>query len=244
MFDKIDILGIGIAKASMAEAEAVIWNALDKNEKLIVYTPNAEMIMNAHKDKAFADVLNKGDMLVPDGIGVIHASKIMGTPLAERVGGCDLSCHIIDGLTQRGRSVYMFGSSLGVAQRAKERLEAKYNGIKIAGVSDGYFDSEKEEKIIEDINISGADILFVCLGSPKQELWIHKNKDKINAKVILGLGGTIDVLAGEKKRPPQIYITLGLEWLYYILKQPKRIKRALALPQFAITVLLKNKRSG
>ena len=136
-----------------------------------------------------------------------------------------------------GDGVFFFGSKPGVAEKAKEKVEEMYPGIKIMGTHDGYFKPEDEDNIINEINESGAKILYVCLGAPKQEKWIYENRDKLKVNVCLGVGGTLDVLSGEAKRAPEIFIKLNLEWLYRIASNPSRWGRFFALPKFMVKVL-------
>ena len=127
-----------------------------------------------------------------------------------------------------------------MAEDAAKKLSDMHPGLKIAGTRDGYFKEEDEEEIVAQINQSGADFLMVCLGAPKQEKWIYKHRDKLNVKLCIGAGGSLDVIAGNVKRAPKIFIKLNLEWFYRFCKQPSRIGRFVALPKFIITVM-KNK---
>ena len=137
-----------------------------------------------------------------------------------------------------GKTVYLFGSKPGVAELAKQNIESKYEGIEVVGISDGYFDTEKEKQIIADINDKKPDVLLVCLGAPKQEKWIYEHKDVLDVKVCLGVGGTLDVISGQSERAPEFYIKHNIEWLYRLKKQPSRIGRMMDLPKFGFTVLL------
>ena len=137
----------------------------------------------------------------------------------------------------------MFGSKPGVAEKAAKNIQEKYSGIKISGTRNGYFKEEDEAEIIRSINDSGAKLLMVCLGAPKQEKWIYKHKDELKVNLCIGAGGSLDVFAGEVKRAPEIFIKLNLEWFYRLLKQPSRIGRFMALPRFILTVKKKNKES-
>ena len=120
-------------------------------------------------------------------------------------------------------------------------MEEEYPGIKIVGTHNGYFKSKDVPEIIEDINNSGADLLFVCLGAPAQEKWIDENADKLNVRVAMGIGGSLDVFAGKVERAPEFYCKHGLEWFYRLKKEPWRAKRMMALPKFALTVMLKGR---
>lgn len=237
MKNTVDILGVRFSPLGINESAEYILNLAGEDGFHYVFTPNSEMVMAAGKDKEFESILNSADILTADGIGIIYASKILGRPIRERAAGYDISLKVIEQMAQNGKTLYLFGAAPSVAETAKSNLENKFPGIKIVGTHDGYFDAEEEKKIIEDINEKKPDIIFVCLGAPKQEKWIFANKDKLNTKVAMGLGGCLDVYAGNVKRAPDIYIKLGLEWFYRLMKEPKRFFRMLALPKFMIKVI-------
>lgn len=240
MRDVVNILGVNIDKITAK-------SALDRAEEFVksdgvsvIYTPNPEIVMAAYEDEEFRSVLNSSDMCVPDGIGVVYGAKIIGEPVPERVPGFELCLGLLERMGSFGGSVFMLGSKPGVAEAAAKKLVQKYPGLKIAGTHDGYFKEDDEAEIIEQINTSGADFLMVCLGAPKQEKWIHKYKDTLKVKLCIGAGGSLDVIAGNVKRAPKIFIKLNLEWFYRLCKQPSRIGRFAALPKFILTVM-KNK---
>lgn len=241
MNKKLNILGVGVNTYNMASACDFLVKALDSDSMTKVYTPNSEILLHAYKNPNYAEVLNRGELICADGIGVVYASKILGYPLPERVSGFDLANELLGACAPMGKTLYLFGGKPGVAQKASEKIVSLYPGIKIVGISDGYFDAEKEKAIINDINEKKPDILFVCLGFPKQEIWIDANSD-LNAKIAMGIGGSLDVFAGEVKRAPKIYQRLGLEWFYRLIKQPSRFIRMLALPKFGFTVILHGKK--
>ncbi len=240
--NKVDILGVQVDKVDMEQALNRILEFLKEDKAHAVYTPNSEIIMQAYRNQAFRDVLNTADLITPDGIGVVYASRIVKDPLAERVGGFDLATKLIEKATDGSISFYFFGGKPGVAEQAKENLQKKYPGLRIIGCSDGYFDAEKEKLILADIQEKKPDVLFVCLGAQKQENWIYQYKNELAAKVCMGIGGSLDVFAGVAERAPESFQKLGLEWLYRLLKQPSRIGRMMDLPKFGLTVLLKGKR--
>ena len=241
MNKKLNVLGIGVDTFDMAGAVKFLKDALSKDSMTKVYTPNSEILLHAYKNEDYKDVLNRAELVTADGIGVVYASKILGYPLPERVSGFDLANELLSEAAPLNKSVYLFGSKPGVAEKAAEKIISLYPGIKIAGVADGYFDAEKEAKIVADINENSPDILFVCLGFPKQEFWIDAHSD-LSAKIAMGLGGSLDVFAGTVKRAPKFYQKLGIEWLYRLIKQPSRFIRMLALPKFGFTVLLHGKK--
>jgi len=224
---KVEILGVKIDNITMEQAVSKVDSFFD-GKTHTVFTPNPEIIMLAQKDEELRKALNNADILLPDGIGVVIGAKLIGKPLPERVAGFDFSCNLL----KTDRTFYLFGAKPGVAEIAAEKLKAQ--GTKIVGTHDGYFNDDTE--IINDINNKKPDILLVCLGAPKQEKWIYKNKDKLNVALCLGVGGTLDVIAGTAKRAPMIYQKLYIEWLYRAVKDPARIPRLMALPHFIIKV--------
>ncbi len=243
MGEKVNILGVGIDKMTVqgASDQILSWISDENGQTRAVYTPNSEIVMMAYRDHTLRDMLNRADMCTADGIGVVYASKIVKNPLGQRAAGYDIACALLQKLGGRGGSVYLFGAKPGVAEAAGREMAARYPGLQIAGCADGYFDGEKEQAIIADINYQRPDVLLVCLGAPKQERWIDQNRDKITAKVCMGLGGSLDVFAGTVKRAPVLFQKLGLEWLYRLCKEPRRIVRMMDLPRFGITVLLHGK---
>lgn len=242
MKDKVNILGVWVDMVNIPRAVDKIMQFFDDDGLHKVYTPNSEIIMAAYKDDNFRDILNDAELLTADGIGVVYASKILGKPITERAAGYDILCEVLERIKGTSRSVFLFGGKPGVAELAEEKLKERFPGIVIAGTRNGYFKPEEEEDIVSQINSSGAELLLVCLGAPKQELWINKYKDKLNVKVAMGVGGSLDVFAGTALRAPVFYCKHGLEWFYRLMKQPSRAGRMLALPKFGFTVLIKGRK--
>ncbi|HHY78036.1 MAG TPA: WecB/TagA/CpsF family glycosyltransferase [Clostridiales bacterium] len=234
MRDTVEIVGVNIDKVTFKEAEKICNDFLQQDELKMVFTPNSELLVDAVKDPSFAHVLNNGDLVVPDGIGVVLASRFYEAPLKERVAGCDLMNSLLEMAYTQERSIYFLGGRPGVAEEAVHNLKQKYPGIKVAGYHHGYFDQDEEKKIIEEIIESKPDIIFVALGAPKQEKWIWDNKDKLPAKIAMGVGGSLDVLAGRVKRAPEFFRKAGLEWFYRLIKEPKRFFRMMKLPKFVL----------
>ena len=239
---KLNVLGVQIDNVTIDSATDKILEMLKTSRSHAVFTPNSEIVYAAYKNPDFCNILNSADMLTPDGIGIVYASKILKKPLSGRAGGYDIACRIIEKMAETGDRLYLFGGKPGIAEKAAENLRQKYSFINIVGTKNGYFTPEEEDGIIEDINRSGADILFVCLGSPMQENWIFKNRERLSCRVMMGIGGSLDVFAGVTERAPESWQKLGFEWLYRLIKEPKRFFRMLALPKFAITVLLKGRK--
>ncbi|MHB1393724.1 MAG: WecB/TagA/CpsF family glycosyltransferase [Clostridia bacterium] len=238
MREKVEIVGVEIDKVNMDEAVGMLTEYLGMDMCSMVFTPNSEILLDAVKDREFEGILNSGQLVVPDGIGVVIASRFYGTPVKERVAGYDLMLRLMETADSQGRSIYLLGGKEGVAEEAAIKLTESYSGLKIAGTRNGYFESDEEEKIIEDINSRNVDILLVALGAPKQERFIYNHREELKVKIAMGLGGSLDTLAGRTKRAPVFYQKAGLEWFYRLIKEPKRFMRIMRLPKFIILAFI------
>ena len=232
---RINILGVGFDNVTMDEALARGEELLCSEGAHYVVTPNPEIVETCRADAAANAAVNGADLVLPDGIGIVYGAKILHQPLRGRVPGIEFGTGMIERCAKLGKSVYLLGAKPGVAEKAGRNLCVKYPGLVLAGTHDGYFSDEQEA--VEAINAcGGADAVFVCLGAPKQEKFISAHIDEIHATLYCGLGGSLDVFAGEAKRAPDIFIRLGLEWFYRLLKQPSRIGRMMKLPKFLLIV--------
>ncbi len=240
--DKVNILGVHVDMVDINGAADKIMSFFDEDRLHSVYTPNSEIIMEAYKNPGFAKVLNNADLLTADGIGVVYASRILKKPIRERAAGYDIARVVLSRINNTEHKLYLFGGKPGVAEEAMSKLLKEYKGLKIVGLRNGYFKPEEEADIVSDINNSGADIVFVCLGAPLQEKWIDRHKDELNARVAMGIGGSLDVFAGKAERAPEFFCKTGLEWFYRLCKEPQRAGRMTALPKFGATVLLKGRK--
>ncbi len=246
---KLDILGTRIDNVNMNEAVDVCHKSIVEDKKITIFTPNTEFVMMAKRDDEFRAFLNKSDLNIPDGIGVIYASKIKKNPLKEKVGGYDLTVNLLKLANENNYKFYFVGGKPGVALKASENIAKNYPNVEVVGAKDGYFKGthldmeghEEEMQIIADINAKKPNVLCIGFGAKKQEKWIIKNRHKLNVNIIIGNGGSVDVLAGNVKRAPDIFIKLGLEWFYRLITDPKRIKRQLLLPQFMLKIIFSNK---
>lgn len=198
--------------------------------------------MAAYKSENIRKMLLAADMRLADGIGVVYASRFLGSPLPGRVAGIDFCEALLERMAQKGLGVFLYGGRPGVGEAAAENLKNRYKGINILGTLPGY--NMDNFAVIDEINRLKPDLVMVCLGFPAQENWIISNRERLDTKLLVGAGGAIDVFAGTLRRAPKIFISLGLEWLYRILRQPGRILRALQLPRFAFTVILKGRRKN
>lgn len=232
----VQVRGLSFNNLTVAETIETLTDRLESGTQTAVFTPNAEIVQACIDDPSLYPIVGSADLLVPDGIGVIKAAKILGTPLKEKVAGVVVGEKLIEELSHRqNHSLFLLGGKPGVAQIAADNMIKKYPGLTIAGLHDGYFQKEgaENEAVLEKIRQSGADVLYVCLGAPTQEKWIYANRAALpKVTLLLGLGGSVDVYAGTVKRAPQIFIKLGLEWFYRLCKEPKRIGRMMNLPRF------------
>ncbi|MBR4935368.1 MAG: WecB/TagA/CpsF family glycosyltransferase [Anaerotignum sp.] len=231
------VLGVPFDAVTMDEAVAKAKKLLKEEGQHIICTPNPEIVMEAQHDKVLNSILHEADLVVPDGIGVVWASKYSEIRLTERVAGFDLTQNLMADLAATGETFYFFGGAPGVASTAARKMMKKYPGLKVVGVHNGYFDEKEEKRIIQDIKEKAPSILLVGLGAPKQEKWIYDNLRLTGAKVAIGVGGSFDVMAGNVKRAPKIFQKLGLEWFHRLITQPTRWRRMMRLPKFALTVL-------
>ena len=204
-------------------------------EKIFIAAVNPEKIYKAHEDEAIRKLLTKAEFLICDGIGTAIAAKILHGRSVPRITGISLFMELIKAAAKDGHSIYLLGWSEESNRLARDNLNATYADLKIVGSHHGYFSDSDE--IVREINEKHPDLLFVALGSPKQEIWISENRDRLSVPICMGIGGTLDVVGGAVKWAPAIFRKTGTEWLYRLLSEPKRWKRQLALPKFLVLLL-------
>lgn len=236
MAERVNILGVDVDAVTMAEAVDVVRRAMDTRAGIMVATANAEMLMRATHDEELRRILNASALVVPDGAGTVWAARHLGHAMPERVAGYDLAQELLRCAPAEGRRVYFFGSAPGVAEKAKAKAEQLYPGVEIVGVRNGFFSPADNAAIIAEIRAARPDLLLVALGVPKQEKWIAAHLAELDVPVAIGVGGTLDVMAGVMKRAPHWMQKAKLEWLFRGLMQPKRAGRLLALPKFVLKV--------
>ena len=234
---KTEVLGICYDNVTMPEALDAARALLQSGTCGYVVTPNAEIAYEALHSEALRAVLNGAQLVLPDGAGVVLASKIVRTPLKQKVAGFDFAMELLPLLAELGLRLFLLGSKSGVAEQAAELLQKKHPTLCICGTADGYFVQDSDA--VQVIRAARADVVYVCLGAPKQEMFMQKNLDDSCAKLMLGLGGTLDVVAGHVRRAPRWMQKLGLEWLYRLLRQPSRFGRMLRLPKYVFAALKK-----
>ncbi|MDD3626414.1 MAG: WecB/TagA/CpsF family glycosyltransferase [bacterium] len=228
----VSILNVKINNVDYNETLDQVIKTIDEGRRGYIITANSLMVMNGINNILFKRILNDASIVTPDGIGLIWASNFLGTPLKTRVTGIDLTRRLLRLAALKGYSVYLLGGSPGITIKVKMDLEEGYPGIKIAGVSHGYFSKREEVLLIEEIRRAQPDLIFVGFGSPNQEKWINRNFHAFDKGILIGVGGSFDVLSGQIKRAPNFLQRVGLEWFFRLLKEPYRWKRMLALPKF------------
>ncbi len=231
---RINILGVGFDNVTMAEAVARGRELLDADGAHYVVTPNPEIVEACRADADAMAAVNGADLVLPDGIGVIYGARMLKTPLKERVPGIEFGTAMLEYCAKSGKSVFFLGAKPGVAEQAAKNLQARFPGLSVAGTKDGYFkDDAAAAAAIKD---SGAEMALICLGAPKQEKFMAKYGEATGAKLLLGLGGSLDVFAGVARRAPDFYVKHNLEWFYRLIKNPSRVGRMMKLPLFLIHV--------
>lgn len=231
---RIDVLGVGFDNLTMSEAVERGMSLLRGEGAHYAVTPNPEIVEACLEDSETRQAVNGADLVLADGVGVIKGAAMLGTPLKEKVPGVEFAAHLMEKMAGEGMSLYLLGAKPGVAELAAERLPKQHPGLKIAGAHDGYF--KEDGPVVEAIRQSGADCVFVCLGAPKQEKWMAKNAAATGAKLLCGLGGSLDIFAGTVERAPKFWRDHNLEWFYRLCKEPRRIGRMMRLPMFLVHV--------
>lgn len=227
-----DIMGVTFDDVTLAEAAAAGETLAAGSGFAYVVTPNPEIVNLARRAEDYRQVLNGAALVLPDGIGVVYAARILGTPLQGRVPGIDFATALVARLAQSGGRLFLLGAKPGVAEQAGENLRRQYPGLTICGTHHGYF--QDSGPVVQAIRAAQADVVFVCLGAPKQEYWMAQQGPATGAHLMVGLGGVLDVYAGNVKRAPDLWQKLGLEWCYRLLHQPSRIGRMAKLPLFLV----------
>ena len=235
--EAVRVLGVPFHRVDMAAAVATVAAFLDSDRPNLVVTANPETVMVAREDTHMAQVLEKAQLVVADGVGVVWAARRQGTPLPERVPGVELAEKLVAHCAQEGYRVYLLGGAPGVALAAAKRLGEKHPGLQVVGTAHGYFGAQEEEQVVAQIKQARPHLLLAGLGMPKQEKWLFQNLEGLAVPVAIGVGGSLDVFAEKVQRAPAVFRRLGLEWFYRLAKEPHRIGRMLSLPRFAWLIL-------
>jgi len=235
---RIRILDVPLDAVDLSSALEYVEECIRNEQKRkYILAVNAEKIMTLRREPELKKLFEKAALLLPDGIGALIAAKwILGLNLA-RVTGIGLMGGVCDRASKKGYKIFIYGGKEGINRDAVSQIERRYPGIRITGRSHGYVGENQMDSLVKKINESQADILFIALGSPKQEFWIQKYSPHLNVKVYQGIGGSLDVLSGQSKGAPSLIQKMGLEWLYRLIKEPKRIRRQIVYPRFLFEVM-------
>ncbi|HHX27119.1 MAG TPA: WecB/TagA/CpsF family glycosyltransferase [Firmicutes bacterium] len=235
--ERVSILGLPVDRVDMAGAVARVRKLVSENRTCQIVTLNSEIAMTAQENSELAEVICKADLVVPDGAGIVWASRVLGGALPERVAGFDLMQELLACAAEHHWPVFFLGAEPGVAEEAAECGRRRLPGLIVAGTHHGFFDEEEEASVIEEINSTKPRLVFVGMGAPRQDFWIARNKRNILAATCIGVGGSFNVMAGRVKRAPDWMGRCGLEWLFRLACQPTRFVRMLALPRFVLRVI-------
>jgi N-acetylglucosaminyldiphosphoundecaprenol N-acetyl-beta-D-mannosaminyltransferase len=234
---RVDILGVGFDRVALVDAVAQIQQRLDGGERTFVITANPEFVMLCREDREVAAIAEHADLVVPDGTGAVVASRLLGDPLPGRAPGRLLVDRLAALATERALSLFLLGAGPGIAERAAARLRARHPDLRIAGAYAGSADDDGD--VVPRVLAAAPDIVLVAFGMPRQERWIARNLTRLpSVRVAVGVGGSLDYLAGAAKAPPAIVHAIGLEWLWRLAREPQRWRRQRVLPLFAVLVVL------
>ncbi|MCX0378505.1 WecB/TagA/CpsF family glycosyltransferase [Clostridium perfringens] len=211
---------------------------IENKEKVNIISGNPEVLYNGIKNEFLRHSFTKEDaLIIPDGVGTLLAAKVNGIDIKEKIAGIEVMNMLLEEARDKNLKVFLLGAKEDTLIKCKEKIKENYSGINIVGSNNGFFDLDNCDDLVEKINESKADILFVAMGAPRQEVFIEKYKDKLSCKIFMGVGGSFDVFAGNVNRAPQFMINIGMEWLYRVAKEPWRIKRLGSIPKFLLLSL-------
>ncbi|MED5017048.1 WecB/TagA/CpsF family glycosyltransferase [Paenibacillus chibensis] len=235
----VPIYGLPVSRLGMEDTVKYLTEHLKQEHRqpLQIITANPIMIMKALEEPDYMQVMRNAELLVPDGTGVVWAAARTDQPVQERVAGFDLLHELMRVGEDYHWKVYLLGSTPEVIQAAAERLHLQYPGVEISGFRDGFFGADQDAEVIAGIRAVAPDILFVARGADTQEPWIARYKEQLGVPLMMGVGGSFDVISGKSKRAPKLFQQMRAEWLYRLLRQPTRAARMLALPKFALKVM-------
>jgi N-acetylglucosaminyldiphosphoundecaprenol N-acetyl-beta-D-mannosaminyltransferase len=241
--DAVHILGVPIHAVTMAGTLAWMERAVAERTPRQVCTANPEFVMAAQHDTEFRHVLRQADLVLPDGVGLLWAARWLGRRLPERVAGSDLIYRMAEQAARHGWRVFYLGAAEGVAQRAADRLKARYPGLTVAGTWAGSPRPEDDDALVTRVRAARPDVLLVAYGAPAQDKWVARNRARLEVPLSMGVGGAFDFVAGVARRAPPMVQRLGLEWMHRLLYQPWRARRiATAVLRFPVAVLRRGRK--
>lgn len=240
----VEVLGVPVHDVDLQETIDLLTEFVESRRPHQVATVNPEFIMRASRDVEFLRILRQADLCLPDGIGVVWASRVLGRPLKTRVAGVDTVWRLMGIAAERRYRVFLLGARPGVAERTAEVLRASYSALNIVGTYAGSPVPEEDESTGKRIRDAQPDIVLVAYGAPAQDKWIYRNGRRLDIPLAMGVGGTFDFISGVSRRAPLWVQRIGLEWLYRLCREPWRWRRMLALPQFALRVMYARMKAG
>ncbi len=232
--ERVSLLGVGVDRVTMDEALSLIGRFIEAGGSHHVVTLDASMCVTAREDGELREIVANADLVTPDSAGVLWACRRLGEPLAQRVSGVEIVERLCAESSEKGIRLFFLGAGPGVAEAAAERMRERYRGCIICGTHDGYFGPDGEPLMIERIRAANPNVLCVAMGIPKQEKWIAQHREELGVPVMIGVGGTFDVISGRVKRAPGWMQRLNLEWLYRLIKNPRKIGKVMMLPRFVL----------
>lgn len=239
VYPTVRILDVPVHQLTSEKAFAEVLRFMSEPRLHQIATVNPEFVMAAQQDQLFRRILNEADLCLPDGIGLIWASRWLGRPLPERIAGSDFVYHVARLASEHGWRLFLLGAGPGVAEECALVFQSRYPGIKIAGTYAGTPDPDENEAIVERINAAEAEVLYVAYGAPRQDKWIYRNRRSFpSVRLAMGVGGSLDFVTGRAARAPDWIQKIGFEWLHRLYREPWRWRRMLALPRFAVKVLV------
>lgn len=239
----ITILGCRLDALDAGAATRAIVQFANERRGAQIVTLGTEMVVYAQRDARYRAVVNACALSLCDTVGLLAVARSRGVDLHERVTGVELVEHLCQAAEAEGLSVFLFGGAPGVAEEAARVLQTRFPGLRIAGTRNGYFEEAESPAIAQSIRESGAHLLFAGMGFPRQEFWLAQYLPQTGCGAGMGVGGSFDVISGKVERAPGQWRRLGLEWLYRLVKEPKRWRRQLALPQFVLLIARERVRS-
>ena len=230
---RVDVLGCGVDPVDMDDAIARVESFVTDGRSAQVVTFGAEMAVRAARDASYRSVINAADLVVADTVGVVWAMRRRGAVLRDRVAGIELVERLCDAVRA---PVFFLGGAEGVATDAAAALKDRHPSLVVAGVHHGYFSDGESASVADSVRASGARVVLVALGVPRQEFWIRDNLRALGPATCIGVGGAFDVWSGRARRAPEPWRRAGFEWLYRLVTEPRRFGRQLALPEFVVRV--------
>ncbi|MEK4248290.1 WecB/TagA/CpsF family glycosyltransferase [Paenibacillus sp. FSL W7-1287] len=234
---KVHIFGIPFSKMGMKDTVQYLTDRINAREQTHVITANPIMIMSALEKPNYKEMMLKSDLIVPDGAGVVWAAQKGGDPVAERVTGIELLHELLKVGESHHWKVYLLGTTQEIIEAAAQSLQMQYPQVRIVGYRNGFFGADEDDEVVASIAELKPDLLFVARGAETQEPWIVKHREALGVPLIMGVGGSFDVISGKLKRAPEWIQKLRIEWLFRLLQEPKRLPRMLVLPKFMLKVM-------